>query len=43
MAKIVDEVTKKVKGSRYDTDKKENKFFDWVIKQSPKYKIANKA
>ena len=36
MAKIVAKVTKKLKGSWSDEDKKENEFFYWATKQNPK-------
>jgi len=36
MAKIIAEVTKKLKGSWSDKDEKENEFFDWVTKWNPK-------
>ena len=36
MAKIVAEVTKKLKGLGYGKDEQKNKFFDRVVKQNPK-------
>jgi len=36
MVKIVEEVTRMSKGSRFGTNEKENNFFGWIPKQNPK-------
>ena len=42
MAKIVAEVTKKLKGSGSGKDEQENKFFNKVAKRNPRHMMARK-